>query len=316
MARPGFFNDNAHRAYPFLDADLGMPLPESAVVDFGCVMGLDVNYDDSTHLVYLHKVFRASDHFRFEFRATAATLEGRSLTFYVPDDSSEYASFSANEDVNPGSSGSSEVSSACGDDPDWEGFLVIGDLTELKDVLGVGDSLDDIIGATIIEPARIQNLARTFVRSINLANLDRVRSVPPAECPNPGDIDSNTGVVHVSARCMTGAVQLREGYNCAIRQNDSDNSITISAAVGRGAGQPCDEVPLYPDEPTPYGSTLLTGGLSCGEILKSINGVGGRIVRLNPGTGVRITPGEDEGQLIVAVDLHGMAVCRTSSITV
>ena len=316
MARPGWYNDNAHRSYPFLDADLGMPLPEAAIVDFGCIMGLDANYDDSDDAVYLARVYRGSDHFRFEFRTTAPRLTGKSLTFQVPDDSPEYATFTATEDVNPGSSGSSIASSECGDDPAWEGFLVIGDLQSLKDVLAEGESLDDISGATKIEPALIQNLARTFVRSVHLANADRIRSEPPEGCPNPDGVRSNTDRIFVNVRCLTGNLKFKEGYNCTIRQNDAENAIVIGAAVGAGAGQACDEVPIYPNEQPPNGSSLLSGGPSCNEILKSINGVGGKIIRFNPGTGVRITPGEVEGQIVVAVDLHDLAVCRTSSITV
>jgi hypothetical protein len=315
MARPGFYNDNAHRSYPFLDADLGMPLPESAVVDFGCLMGLSVGYDDEAHKVYLHRVYRDTGVFRFEFRCTAPAMAGQSLTFLVPDTSSEYASFTATVDVAPGSSGSS-LSSECGDDPDWEGFLVIGDLFDLKNAIAVSESLDDVGGATTVEPALVQNLARTFVRAVHLANADRVRTQPPPGCPDSDVPTTDPDHSYVIARCLTGDLKFVEGYNSSIRQSDSDNAIVIGASVGAGAGQPCDEVPLYPGEMSPDGGQLLTGGPTCGEILKSINGVGGKVIRLNQGTGVRITPGETEGELIVAVDLHDLAVCRTSSITV
>ncbi len=312
MARSGFYVDNAHRAYPFLDADLGMPLPEAAVVDFGCLMGLDANYDDSDDRVYLSRVLRTADHFQFEFRSTAPSLAGKSLTFLVPDDAAEHTSFEADVDVHPGSSGSSP-SSECGTDSAWEGFLVVGDLSSLSG-LGVGDSLDDIDGATTIEPALVQNLARTFVRGVHLANADRVKAETPEGCD--GDPVEDADRIFTTARCMTGALLVKEGYNCAIRQIDSENALVIGAAVGAGAGEPCDEVPVHPAESPPAGSHLLTGGPGCGEILKSINGVGGKIIRLNQGTGVRIAPGLVEGQLVVAVDLHDLAICRTSSISV
>lgn len=314
MARSGWLNDNAHRAYPFLDADLGVPLPESAVADFGCVMGLDANYDDSDDSVYLYRVYRAADHFRFEFRTTAPSLAGRSLTFTVPDDSPDLSAFEATEDIAPGSS-SSAPSSECGDDPAWEGWLTVGTLTDLKDLLAVGEDLTDGLGATKVEPARVQNLARTFVRAVHLANADRVRAETPEGCPSDG-VQSDTGAIFTSARCLTGALKIKEGFNATVRQSDAENSITIGAGVGAGAGQPCEEVPLYPGETAPGGSKLLSGGPTCGEVLKSINGIGGKVVKLNQGTGVRIIPGEVEGQLVVSVDLHDMAVCHTSSITV
>lgn len=311
MARGGFYGDNAHRAYPFLDADLGMPLPEAAVVDFGCVMGLTAGYDDSDHAVYLHQVYRGAAAYRFEFRTTAPALAGRGLVFDVPAGSAEHASFVAADDLAPGSSGSSAGGA---DDPAWEGWLVVGDLAALAAVLAEGESLDDPGGDTRVEPARVQNLARSYVRAVHLANADRVRVEAPDGCA-PG-APGTAGLVRVHTRNLTGDLVFAEGYNAAVRQADADNALTLGAAVGGGAGQPCGEVPTYPGETPPAGSTLLTGGPGCGDVLKSVNGVGGRVIRLTAGPGVRITPGAAEGELVVAVDLHGLAVCRASSISV
>lgn len=309
MARSGWLTDNEHRAYPFLDAPTGIPLPESAVVDFGCVVGPDSLF--SSDAVYLYRVARSGGVFSFEFRSTAAGLAGSPLTFYVPDDSPEFSGFEAGS----GSfvSGSSQ-SSECGDVPLWEGYLVVGDLDDLRNLLGDGDDMvadEENLGAAEVEPARVQDLGRTFVRSVNLANGDRTRAEPDetGSLSSPGPVET-----FVYARCLTGALKIRPGFNASIRQGSADNSLTVGAAVGAGAGEPCSEVPVYPGETPLDGETLLTGGPSCGEVLKSVNGVGGRTVRLSAGPGVSVSPGAGEGQLAVSVDMRGLAVCRTSSI--
>lgn len=312
MARSGFLVENEYRAYPFVDAGAGVPLPEDAVVDFGCLMGLDAGHVDGVDAVRLHRVTRAGGAVRFEFRAAAAGAADYPLAFVVPEDAAEFETFEAEADLAPGSAGSS-TSSACGDAPVWEGFLVVGRLAALLDLLAEGESLDGDAGVAVVEPARVTNLARTYVRGVNLANADRVRADDPAGCS--AFAPDEPGRVYVGARCLGGDLELAEGYNCSIRQA-ADGTVTIGAGVGAGAGEPCEEVPVRAGEAAPDGGRLLTGGPTCGEVLKSINGVGGKIIRVTPGPGVRITPGASPGQLLVDVDLHGLAVCRTSSITV
>lgn len=312
MARSGFLVENEHRAYPFVDAGAGVPLPEETVVDFGCLMGLDADHVDGVDTVRLHRVSRAGGIVRFEFRAAAVGAADYPLTFAVPETAAEFETFEAEADLAPGSAGSS-TSSACGDAPVWEGFMVVGRLSALLADLAEGESLDGDAGIAVVEPARVRNLARTYVRGVNLANADRVRADDPAGC-SAFDPDE-PGRVYVNARCLGGDLQLVEGYNATVRQA-ADGTVTIGAGVGAGAGEPCEEVPVRAGETSPDSGRLLTGGPTCGEVLKSVNGVGGRIVRITPGPGVRVTPGAAPGQLLVDVDLHGLAVCLTSSITV
>ncbi len=314
MAAADWYVENGHRAFPFVDAVAGMALPETAVVDFGCVFGLAANYDDSDDSVYLFRVARTASAVRFEFRTTAPSMGGEALVFEVPSDSLEHTYFSTSSDARIGSS-SSLPSSECGDDPAWEGYLVVGDLTDLLDVLGVDDSMEDALGTTRVEPALIQNLARSFVRAVHLANADRVRVTAPDGCPAI-DTGLGPGVLVTGVGCVRGDLRFSEGYNATVRQNGAAATLVFGAAVGAGAGEPCTEVPLRPGESSPDGGSLLTGGPTCAEVLKSINGVGGRTLSIRAGTGVRVFPGDVEGQLVVAIDLSGLAVCRTSSITV
>jgi hypothetical protein len=112
MARSGFLVENEYRAYPFVDAGAGVPLPEDAVVDFGCLMGLDAGHVDGVDAVRLHRVTRAGGAVRFEFRAAAAGAADYPLAFVVPEDAAEFETFEAEADLAPGSAGSSTSSAS------------------------------------------------------------------------------------------------------------------------------------------------------------------------------------------------------------
>ncbi len=308
MAQPGFYNVNEHRAYPFIDSALGMPLPEAAIVDFGSVLGLRAGYSQVSS-IWLYRVSRDADVVTFEFRSDAAGLSEYALVFQFPTTAVEFTRQYADADLQAGESGSSEAITDCVDDPIWEGFLVVGDLSALG--LSNGDSIEDVGGATKIEPALIQNLGQSIVRTINLANAARTTVSPSDGCGN-SSITEESEESFVNARCLSGDVNILPGYNCSIRQDPRQNALVINAAVGAGEGQPCEEVPLYDGEQSPDGGALLTGGPTCGEILRTINGIGGRTVRLYPGSGVKITPGVEEGVIVVDVDLHDLAICTTS----
>lgn len=309
MAESSFLNANAHRAYPFLDVASGASLPEASVVDFGCMVGLNSGWDDETSTVYLHRVRRSGDVYRFEFRSDAPGLQGWGLIFDRNINEAENTT-SWEDAVAVGSGSVSSESVQCADDPIWEGFLTIGSLADLADLLADGESLS---GPFTVEPARIQNLDRTYVRSFNLINADRTHIEAAPDCsldaPN-GDQDR----LYVQTRCISGQVKFKEGFNCSIRQNAQENSLVISASVGAGAGQPCEEVPLYVQEAPANGSPFLSGGPSCNEVLKTINGVPGPVIRLYTGTGIRAVPGSEEGVLIIRADLKDLAICRTSSL--
>src|SRR5688500_4107359 len=81
MARPGFYNDNLNRSYPFIHGQTGT-LPDFAVADFGCVMGAESGFIEGQHSVRLHRVLK-SEHgiLEFEFRSDAPGLLDRVLRF-------------------------------------------------------------------------------------------------------------------------------------------------------------------------------------------------------------------------------------------
>ena len=166
----------------------------------------------------------------------------------------------------------------------WRGFLVTGRLAGLADSLGDPEVRQFPAELWVVEPARVQNLAGTYVRSINLANKSRTLATPAAGC---GD-ESHESQFYVQSRCLQGPLQVKAGYNTHIRQDDVRNALIFSGAVGSGVGEACEELPLYPGEIPPPGSRHLSGGLSCNELLTTINGVGGPGVRLIPGRGVDI----------------------------
>ncbi len=314
MATPGWFNANANRAYPFVPPSVSQPgsgavrnLPKAAVVDAGFVLGTGAGFDAATHEVRLARVRRAGDTLYFDFEATAPALFGAPVTFSRPVGSAGYVTEDADSDGEYGLSLTAPDDEVCRA-PLWEGFLVTGDLSGLD--LADGDSWEGGTGQGVLEPGLVQNLSGTYVSSVNLANDDRTRAEGPEGCPAlswPVAPDP----LYVSAACLRGAVQFAPGYNAVIEQSDPDNLITVRAEVGAGAGRPCNEVPLYPGEAPPAGGTLLSGGPACGEVLRSVNGIGGRLFDFLAGLGFQVTPSPGSHEVTVDCNFTGLALCPT-----
>lgn len=282
MPRGGFLADNQHRDYPLAPTGTGrptmvhsrlgpVPLPEDLIVDFACLLGLDAGWSPAAS-AYLARVDRVGAAATVRIRSGAAGLAGLELAFAAarpgPVDASATAIL-----------GGSKPPAPCGDTLLWEGTLVVGDTSTLMRLLADGESLTAAAGALPLEPALAQDLAGTYVRSVNLANVRRTVATPPPGCGTPAP-DANADVLVVNATCILGDVALREGYNAAIRQNARDNSLQISAVAGGGAGQPCVEVHLSPSETPPAGSKLLSGGPTCGEVVSSVNGLAATAIAL------------------------------------
>lgn len=305
-----FYSDNEHRSYPLVDGQIGLPVPNDAIVDFGAVMGNRSGFVSGRDAVWLYRVSRSGSTFTFEFRTDASALSGRGLIFDRDLADPEYTcSFSSAEAVSATSEDGEDS------DPLMEGFLVTGRMSTLAGVLADGEEWVDHDADQTVEPALLQNLANTAVRNVNLANADRTR-VPdgcPGSSASSSDSVSDDSLI-VRARGLDGPLVLKEGYNCSIRLSRQDNSLTLSAAVGSGEGEPCAEVPLWPEEAA---VGLLSGGPSCADVLKSVSGVGGRVVRIVGGDGIAVYPGVDTNTLVIEADLHGMALCApavTSSV--
>lgn len=321
MARPGFYNDNANRRYPLLPEtpyDLAVyenvdstgtqlsdiELPDSVVLDFGCLFGLDAEFVDAQDTYWLAYILRTGDELTIAFRSDAAGLTDWELQFqrdWTRD--GEYVISDA-EAVYVGDSPETPFP-ACDPAARWTGFLATGDLSVVG--AAISDGFYGIPTVTaVVEPTLSQNLRASFVRTVNLANFDRTRAEAPDGCSLSAQAANPE--VWVGETCMGGSLLLRAGYNCRIRQDTRTNTLEISASVGAGAGVPCEEVPLGPDESSISGE-LLTGGPFCREVLKTINGVGGRVIRVEGGDGVRVASVPAENRLVVDVDLHNLQVC-------
>ena len=186
MPRTGFYNDNANRNYPFTsDSTLllggNVSLPTSVIVDFGCILGQGSQFSPDTHQVTLESITRSGTQYIIQFQCNAPGLATRPLQFVRNITDAEYATeFTESATFSSGDDAACDI-----DFPAWEGFLVTGDLTELASILNsTGDiwyagGLDSNGSTNLkIEPALIQDMGKTYLRSVNLANEPRTKATP------------------------------------------------------------------------------------------------------------------------------------------
>lgn len=316
---PGWYFENSGREYPFLRdrvarEDISSSYLESlkneVIVDFGCTMGVESGYVEGTHSVYLYKIEKTGDVLRFEFRCDAPPLLDKSLFFCRAVDSDRFAiEYSSAIDNELASESSEDPVTPCGNASDWFGFLVTGDLSSLASITSLlAQTADDYVK---VEPANIDSEYRSYVSSINLANADRTRATTPEECIGynwPFEI----APIYVNKRCLTGTVLLKEGYNCQIDVENND-TVVIGGYVGRGAGEPCEEVKLFDSEEPHDNGTVLTGGPACDEVLRAINGIGGKLINITSDTGARVTTVPNESTIILDFNMSGLSVCDNTS---
>jgi len=318
MARSGWFNDNRNRSFPFLHGTVDQPesgpltlaqLPDDVVVDAGFVMGSKSRFKQGDHTVHLARIRRVSDTFFFDFESDAPELIGVPLTFTRHAGDEDYLT----EHADTGDAGFSESGSTSGvldscEEPLWSGYMVSGNMASLELFLPGNGEVSRSGGAATVEPALVHNLAGAYVNSLNVANDDRTRVSAPEGCDEvawPHD----TGIIFVHQRCLVGEIVFKAGYNATVRQSNQENSITLGAAVGAGEGEPCGEVKLFDAEVPPADSNLLGGGPQCNEVLRSINGQGGRLFNLIAKTGVTITSLPEDNRLVVDINMSGLALC-------
>jgi hypothetical protein len=300
MPRTGFYNDNEYRAYPLVHAAsyAGPALPNSSLLDAGIIMGLDSGYDPAAHSVWLSSITRAGSVISFVFSTDAPGAADKPLQFDRDEDDSEWATSFSQPSPPDG------IAPQCEPAPAWEGFIVTGPLSALLEILAVGQTLVFPAGVRTLEPARIQSLMKSYVRSVNVGNTPRTRALPSPDCLEGFSAAANEIVVN--ATCLSGDVKIKEGYNCRIRQIDSSNEIRVVADAG--AGDPnteelCEhggELPLYPGEPFDAETGFYGGGPACNQLIATINGVGGANVALAGGTGVRITADAETNTITIA----------------
>lgn len=311
MASPGWFNDNANRAYPLVTGTVRRPgagqvrnLPNGVLVDAGFVLGTGAAYDEAEHEVRLYRVRREGGYVYFDFESTAPAMFGSYLTFRRDAAETDYVTDDTDSDAEYGLSLTNPDEECL--EPLWSGFLTTGDVSALG--LADGESLIGGDGQGLVEPALVQNLSGTYVSSVNLGNDDRTRAEGPEAC-DAITWPSHPEPFYVNAACLRGVVQFKPGYNSVIEQADNDNRITFRAEVGAGAGEPCNEVPLFPGESPPVGGTLLSGGPACGEVLRSINGIGGRLFDFLAGLGFQISSDPEGHAVVVDCNFAGLALC-------
>lgn len=298
MPRPGFYNDNEHRDYPFVQNESATGLPDAVVVDVGLIMGLDCEFNENSHKVWLYSVEKANSDITFVLKTDA---HPNPLIFVVPAAAEEWTTIYAE----------SAVSTApCAEEPVWSGFLVVG-------------LLNDIAGQTIfpdhmymVEPARIQNLARSYLRSISVGNYSRV-TVPPCADDAPNDIiDLDAREIVPNATCLKNHIRFEEGYNCRITQIDRVNTIDFSAERGAGKKEDSElcsnggEVPLFAGETKPDNSSFFSGGPACRDVIFTINGVGGNNVNFIGGKNIAIGAADDAHTLKVTLNDNIQGGCN------
>lgn len=300
MPRPGFSNDNEYRSYPFVHKKsyTGAALPDATIVDIGLIMGIDSAFDAAQHSVWLSSISRSAGNIAFTFETDANNTP---LVFTCPEATDEWSTVYA-ESADPVS-----VSSACNPAPVWEGYIVVGKLTDILAQVASNATQTYSSGVRVIEPARVQSLLKHHVRSVNVGNFSRVIAQPTTDCQEPGAGPPVERSVVANAACMQGALQLKEGYNCRIQQISRTNELAISAE--RNAGEPntaelCghgSELPFYANEPFDPTTGFYSGGPACNQTIATINGVSGANARIVGGTGVRITANQETHTITVAL---------------
>lgn len=296
MARTSYYDDNRNRRYPLLSTDaieqgVGAELPNSVLLDAGFNLCAYSGFIQGTHSVVLHALEVSGDNLLLTCRSDAPGLAGNDIVFSVPTDSAaEYQTVFADA-----------TGLEAGGNPDnctnqllWYGFLTLGDVAAAVAWATDNPGTPDPDKHTF-EPALIQDTDRTYVRSVSLANRERTKTTD-----EPGATKSYL----VAARCLTGAIKFREGHNCQISYSTSANGLIIAAIEGAGAGSTCSEVPQFDGETPPDSGSLLSGGPTCRETIRSVNGVTGPAVRLTAGPGISIERDANDASLLrIVVDV-------------
>lgn len=266
-----WLNQNQFRDYPFLPQIEPRDIPHGLIVD----CNLAVQAQNST--AWLSKVERLGGVIYYTFHTNATDTP---LVFSRALGDPEYKTTWVD----------SAGPSGCTVRPDWFGFLTTGQMSVAAALLpNDGDLLELDDGAWSLEPSTVKCVDPGGVASINLANYDRsyTNTAPGCDGEDYPEIPTSNQLV-VGQICISGDVEFTEGYGTAIQQSAVDGRLTFVAQLGEGAGTPCDEISLIPDQEPLPNSPYLSGGPSCLELLRSINGVPGPHVQLIGKRGVEV----------------------------
>lgn len=316
MGRTGFFNDNENRGYPFVPDVTGDPagdagtvdlLPDSVIVDCGFLMGLGSDFEEGSHSVYLSRVSRSGFEFTFEFSSDAPGLFGSSLSFVRDFSDGRYLTSFSDTVSTDSDSASLSASPDCPEPDLWSGFLVTGTFDDLEELIGDGEAWVGSVKHRV-EPALARSMVASFVNSINLANGDRTRADAPDGCTElvyPFETDQ----VYTNATCLQGELFVKPGYNLSISQGIFTNELVLSANVGAGEGEVCDEIKLFDTESAISGKSTLDGSERCSETIRSINGIGGELLSILGGSGVTVSSDSNANKITIDIDFGDLEFC-------
>ena len=183
-------------------------------------------------------------------------------------------------------------------------------VSDVSSTLTTTTACGGLVGSYLVEPSTIQNMVGSYIRTVNIANAERTRSTSPDECRDhcwSFPLKEH----YVSSTCLEGTIRLKPGYNSNIYQEDHDNKLILEAKPGAGEGIACETVALTSAEAAPDDRSTLDGGLTCDEVIKSINGVGKQFFTITGGSGVVVSTVPEEHKIVIDVALHNLVACIT-----
>lgn len=275
--------------------DAGPQMPRRGLADAGFLLGPDSGYRAGRHSVLLHAYWHWEGEIGFDFRCDAPGLEFRRWRFVFPA-GSRIGRTSRTVVSVPG--GPEEPGSG-------NGFCTLGDPA---DILASPPGWYRLCDPPAVEPARVMSLAARGVSSLNLANV--ARTCPPA-CGQPAPAPETLTAIWPAAAGAVGTLRMRGRRNARVLSDPSRNELSIDAAVGAGDGEPCGN--LLADA----SGVRIDGGEcgdGCGDLVRSLNGVGGRNGKLpiRAGRGVIVEPDPEGRRIIVRIQAGGGAECPPS----
>jgi hypothetical protein len=266
VANLGFYDHNDRIFFPLiayasLRAIGGADLPELGLMDAGFIMGIDTQFVAGNH-VTLYSIVRALGDITLVFRSDAAGAAGWEIRFEFSVDTPPGVSIQngANPIGNPTDIHNEMIS----------GYIVVGDLSALIALSLDTYVLDTSIGIRAhVEDGLLQNLNKTYVRTINLAN-DARRCL--AACCEDNSIPATA--TFIAATNIVGDVKIKPGYSAIVEETAALNLISIGAIIGAGQGAACVDVLIdeggMRNDPDIHGVPQCE---SCDDLIRSINGV-------------------------------------------
>lgn len=302
MAYADFYNLNANIAYPLVQTSTdtfkfvsGGTLKNSLIVDCGFTLGPRLGYNPAVGAVYLHSVARSGDTLLITFKVDPT---GTTITF-VRNKTDKFGTTSY---------------SSCGADPTYGVcFLVTGDVASTYDSLYAGETkvLMSYVGPNsvttyeaTVEPSLILSQNKHSALSIKVGNMARLTEGNSNGCGDPPEVDDT--VFLQSLGSTVGTLVFRPGYNVAITAGVADNAINVSASVGEGMGESCDNDFIR------YEGDIPDQGSRCADFIYTINGIAptsaGAFI-INTGGSFSVEP-QGTGWLLITSRLGTQVTCN------